>query len=96
MINDAICPSSILDNESSGNPSSPFIPNISNVQNTPPIISDLDVPIAIRKGIRTCTKYSITNYISYAKLSISHKALTTRVDKLFVSRNTQKALDDPN
>ena len=56
-----------------GNPSSPFIPSISNVQNTSPIISNLEVPIAIIIETRTCIEYSIANYISYAKLSNSQK-----------------------
>lgn len=64
------------------NPSNPsLIPNLSNVENTLPILSNLDIPIAIRKGTRTCTKYPIANYISYEKLSNSHKAFTSRIDR---------------
>ncbi|KAL6321727.1 hypothetical protein AAG906_031240 [Vitis piasezkii] len=57
---------------SSPTPNLPSIPIISSL--------DLDVPIAIRKGTRTCTKYLIAKYLSYKKLSKTHK----------------DALDDPN
>ncbi|KAL6340459.1 hypothetical protein AAG906_006123 [Vitis piasezkii] len=40
----------------------------------------LDIPIALRKGTRTCTKYPIAKYLSYRKPSKTHK----------------EALDDPN
>ena len=30
---------------------------------------DLDVPIAIRKGVRTCTKQLISNFVSYDSVS---------------------------
>ena len=31
--------------------------------------SDLDLPIAIRKGTRTCTRHPISKYVSYDRLS---------------------------
>ena len=35
---------------------------------------DLDMPIAVRKGIRSCTNYPISNYLSYSNLSSSYQA----------------------
>ena len=54
--------------EISGNqiPAPALIPFI--VSNDSPIILDLDVPIAIRKGVRNCTKHPIANYLSYQRL----------------------------
>ena len=49
-------------------PNLPSIPSISSL--------DLDIPIALRKGTRTCTKYPISKYLSYKKLSKTHKAFT--------------------
>ncbi|KAH9650552.1 protein kinase domain-containing protein [Citrus sinensis] len=82
--------------EISGNqiPTLALIPSI--VSNNSLIISDLDVPIAIRKGVRNCTKHPIANYLSYQRLSKNHKAFTSRISHLFVPRNVQEALDDPN
>ena len=31
--------------------------------------NDLDMPIALRKGVRSCTQHPISNFISYNKLS---------------------------
>ena len=59
--------------------------------------SDLDIPIAIRKGIRTCTKYPIAKYISYQRLSNNHRAFISNISHVVVvPRNIQEALDDPN
>ncbi|XP_028067006.1 uncharacterized protein LOC114269855 [Camellia sinensis] len=61
-----------------------------------PSISDLDVPIAIRKGVRNCIKHPIANYLSYQRLTKNHRAFTSRISHFFVSRNIQEALDDLN
>ena len=37
----------------------------------------LDMPIALRKGTRLCTKHSICTYISYNNLSPKFKDITT-------------------
>ena len=49
--------------------------NISGISSPTPILpsipvsdSDLNIPIAKRKGIRTCTNYPIAKYISYQRL----------------------------
>ncbi|MCH80620.1 cysteine-rich RLK (receptor-like protein kinase) 8 [Trifolium medium] len=59
-------------------------------------IPDLDVPIADRKVPRTCTKHPISNYLSYDKLSHTHKAYVSRISNVFVPRTVQEALGDPN
>lgn len=77
------------------NPSS--IP-ISSLSNDLPNISslDLDLPIAVRKDTRVCTKHPIAKYLSYKKLSHTHKAFASRISILCVPRIVQEALDDPN
>ncbi|KAL0560616.1 hypothetical protein IC582_001025 [Cucumis melo] len=37
----------------------------------------LDIPIALRKGTRSCTKHPICNYVSYDNLSPQFRAFTT-------------------
>ena len=66
--------------------------------------SHTDLPIAIRKGTRTCTQKSpktstnhpISKYVSYQNLSQNHRAFTSKITNLFVPRNIEEALDDPN
>ena len=57
------------------------------ISNNLPTVLDLDVPIAIRKGVRNCTKHPIAKYLSYHKLSKNHKVFTFRISHLFVPRN---------
>ena len=59
-------------------------------------VSDLDIPIAQRKGTCQCTKYPIANYLSYHRLSDNHKAFKSKITNLFVPRNIQEALNDSN
>ena len=63
------------------NPSS--IPTPSAIQSTLSVLSDLDVPIALRNCVWSCTKYPNANFTSYKKLSNSH---TSRIDDLFVPK----------
>ena len=58
--------------------------------------SDLDLPIAIRKGTRTCTRHPISKYVSYDNLSPKYRAFTTEISKLVIPRNIKEALDDQN
>ena len=51
---------------------------------------DLNISIALRKGVRTCTQHPITKYVSYNKLSSAHRAFTTRISQLFVPRIMRK------
>lgn len=58
--------------------------------------SDLDVPIASRKGTRTCTQHPISKFISYLKLSPSFKAFTTSLSDVVIPRNINEALGIPH
>ena len=51
-----------FDSNSDSNSNSPIVPN------------ELNLSIAVRKGIRTCTKYPMSKYVSYTNLSPSFSA----------------------
>ena len=74
------------------------LPNVVSIPNELSIQKDLDldIPIAIRKGTRSCTNHPISKYLSYGKLSKKHRAFTSKISNLFVPRNIQEALDDLN
>ena len=55
--------------------------------------NDLDVPIAIRKGTRSCTMHHIAKYVSYHRLSPKYRAFTTNLSSVSIPRNIQDALN---
>ena len=57
--------------------------------------SDLDLPIALRKGTRSCTQHAISNYVSYENLSPSFSAFTTTLTGVKIPRDIKEALADP-
>lgn len=59
-----------------------------------PEIADLDVPIALRKGIRSCAQYPISNYVTYDRLSPSLRAFVTNLSGVQIPKNIQEALED--
>ncbi|CAN1121074.1 Retrovirus-related Pol polyprotein from transposon TNT 1-94 [Linum perenne] len=57
--------------------------------------TNLDVPIAIRKGVRRCTTYPIGGYLSYKGLSPSYKGFVSSLDGIEIPRNIQEARQHP-
>lgn len=57
--------------------------------------NDLELPIAMRKGVRSCTKHPISNFLTCTKLSSSFKAFTAKIDDVKVPKNIHEALTDP-
>ncbi|KAA0048249.1 reverse transcriptase [Cucumis melo var. makuwa] len=55
----------------------------------------LDIPIALRKGTRFCTKHPICNYVSYDNLSPQFRAFTTSLDSTIIPKNIYIALECP-
>ena len=51
---------------------------------------NLDVPIAFRKSVRSCTQHPIAMFVSYHRLNSSFKAFTTN----FCNVNTPKTIQD--
>ena len=56
---------------------------------------NLDVPIALRKGVRTCTQHPIANYVTYERLSDQYKESTINIDKVDIPRDIKSALRVP-
>ncbi|KAA0032563.1 Cysteine-rich RLK (receptor-like protein kinase) 8 [Cucumis melo var. makuwa] len=55
----------------------------------------LDIPIALRKGTRSCTKHPICNYVSYDNLSPQFRAFTASLDSTIIPKNIYTALECP-
>ena len=55
----------------------------------------LDMPIAWRKGVRTCTQHPIGNFISYDKLSPTFRAFTSSITEIQIPQNIQEAFKNP-
>ena len=60
------------------------------------INADLDLPITVRKGVRSCTQYPLTNFLSYHRISQNHKGFLASLDSIEVPKLVDKALKDMN
>ena len=56
---------------------------------------DLDVPIALRKGKRSCT-YPVASYVSYDKLSTASRSLVASLDSIPTPKTAEEALAHPD
>jgi hypothetical protein len=56
---------------------------------------DIDDPVAVRKPVRSCTKYPMSNFISYSNLSSSFSAFTSKLSSVEIPKNVQDALEIP-
>ncbi|KAA0057625.1 Cysteine-rich RLK (RECEPTOR-like protein kinase) 8 [Cucumis melo var. makuwa] len=57
--------------------------------------SSLDIPIALRKGTRSCTKHPIYNYVSYDNISPQFRVFTASLDSTIILKNIYTALECP-
>jgi hypothetical protein len=75
----------------------PLPPSASPSADSPPpqSTSDLDLPIAIRKGKRTCTEHPISNCVSFGHLSPSFKEFSLSLSSLVVPKSYREALSHP-
>ncbi|XP_058732599.1 uncharacterized protein LOC131604129 [Vicia villosa] len=71
-------------------PTGNILPNSEHVDT-----KNIDIHIAIRKGVETCTKHPIGKYISYGKLSQSYRSFVAVVDNIKIPNNIQEALQKP-
>ncbi|RVW87339.1 Retrovirus-related Pol polyprotein from transposon RE2 [Vitis vinifera] len=55
----------------------------------------LNMPIAWRKRVRSCTQHPIGNFISYDKLSPTFHAFTSNITEIQVPQNIQEAFKYP-
>ena len=53
---------------------------------------DLELPIVIKKGVRSCTKHSIYNFLSYNGLSARFRAFTISLTEIQIPNNIQETL----
>ena len=60
-----------------------------------PKIDDLDLLIASRKGVCSCTKHSMSNYVSYNKLSPTFLVFTSQLSSVEIPKKVQEALRVP-
>ena len=63
---------------------------------TPNDISNLDLPIALRKEKRQCTQHPLSNFVSFDNLSFSYQALVSKLSFIKVPETVQEALRDEN
>lgn len=56
---------------------------------------NLDLPIAQRKGVRTCTEHPIAKFVPYHRLSPSFKAFATNLSSITTPTTVQDALANP-
>ncbi|KAL0534935.1 hypothetical protein IC582_029239 [Cucumis melo] len=55
----------------------------------------LNIPIALKKGTRSCTKHPICNYVSYDNLSPQFRAFTASLDSTIIPKNIYTAPECP-
>ena len=55
-------------------------------------LNELDIPIALRKGSRACTKHPISNFLGYSHLSKPLQALLTQLSEVTVPKTIDEAL----
>lgn len=61
-----------------------------------PIIDDFDLPIAQRKGVRSCTKHPIERYVAYGKLHPSYRSFVANLDQTQIPNSIHEALKIPS
>lgn len=56
---------------------------------------DINIPIALRKGKRSCTAHPISNFMMHQSLSASHKAFESSLDSIKIPKCLQEVLQHP-
>ncbi|KAL8118242.1 hypothetical protein AgCh_015962, partial [Apium graveolens] len=64
-------------------------------QSSPGFDPELDLPIAQRKGVRSCTQHPLRSFISYNNLSPKFQAFVTSLDKITIPKSVYEALEIP-
>ena len=55
-----------------------------------------DLPIALRKGKRSCAEYHISQFVSSKYLSLQHQSFISAVDSIKIPTAIEEALKDKN
>lgn len=56
------------------------------------IEAESELPIAKRKGVRSCTQHPMSRYVCYSKLNPHYKSFLAKVDQVIIPRNIYEAL----
>lgn len=71
-------------------------PPVSSDLLSPPADSDLDPPIALRKGRRSCyTDHPLHKFINYSRLSPSHRTFVSSLSSLSIPNTIAEAIAHP-
>lgn len=57
---------------------------------------DINVPIVICKGVRSCTQHPIFDFVSLSHLSLSFRNFSSSLSLVLVPRNVLEALSQPH
>lgn len=55
---------------------------------------DFDISLAVRKGVQSCTKHLISNFVTYGHLSKPIQALVSNLTGVEIPKNTQEAWEN--
>jgi len=58
------------------------------------VCNDLDLRIALKQGIKSCTQHPLGNYLSYHRLSPKHRGFLTSLDAISIPKTIDKAFKD--
>jgi hypothetical protein len=68
---------------------------LSDMNSVIPVVDDMSLPIAQRKGVRSCTHHPVSDFVSYQHLSPSYRSFVSKLSSVSIPRNLQEALSDP-
>ena len=54
-------------------------------------LNELDIPIALKKGQRSCTQHPISKFLGYSHLSTPMQALVTHLSKAEIPKSVDEA-----
>ncbi|KAK8327305.1 hypothetical protein V6Z11_A11G173900 [Gossypium hirsutum] len=74
----------------------PSLPEDCPEEEVSPPSSSIHLPIAVRKGTRSCTQHPISRFVSYGNLSKSYNAFVSNVDSVETPKNIDKTPMEPN
>ena len=74
----------ILTSDSDSIPTDSGNPLPISTHDIPTEMLDLDLPIVVRKGVRSCTQYPISNFVSYDSLSPSYRTFLSSLNSISI------------
>ena len=65
-------------------------------QSNSTLVEDLDIPIVLRKGKRTCTSHRFSDYMCYNSLFPPYRAFATNLTNIAIPKSIQEVLKGGN